>query len=87
MTYDCEEENLQNECAYKFELALERFIDEWRKKEHFQNYMLTFTFMTHAKLSACFDYDCYYHMLGELSDYLHTDLKRMFEDMQAVQKE
>lgn len=80
MIYDCEKENLKTKCAIKFELALENFINEWRGKEHFEINMIIFGFMNHVKLAACRDYDCYYHMVGELSDYLHTDLEKMFEE-------
>jgi hypothetical protein len=80
MTCDCEIEQ-------EFEKALDNFIEEWIDKEQIKTEHFMYAFIGRAKLMACIHHDCYFHMMGQLSDMLHDQIKEMFSDTKNNNKE
>jgi hypothetical protein len=78
---DCEIDKLCNE----FDDELSILLEKWAGK--IPSYSIVYSLMRELKLTSCFDNECYYHMLGDLTDTLTIDLNLMFEDIQKVKKE
>lgn len=77
MIPDCDEEKLQKE----FDEDLDAFLHKWRMREDCNEGIIALTLIREAKIASCIQWDCYYHMLGILTDYMQLDLREMFNEI------
>lgn len=68
----------EEKLSKEFSESFYEFMNEWNKNENLHAGIIIPILMDEIKIEACFFHDCYFHMLGSLTNELMFDLKQAF---------
>lgn len=82
-----DEESKQDEVVEEFRQELDLLLDKWRQNIDLPTSSLIQVLMSELKIDACFYHTCFLHMIGDLTDILTHDLRKMHEEIQSFREQ